>query len=280
MQSVFLWILTFIFTSQLLADVLKIGIVPYTDSLKIIKIHQPLRIYLEKSLDMEVQIFTSKSYEDFYEDSKNGFFDVIITGPHFGVLHLEDGFLPLYRYNVELKPIFVVLKDAPYYNEMDLKNKQIALSNYLSVSSMGGVKSLIESGFKNGIDFKLFNAKSHTSAIASVLIGESAAAITTYTPLKQMTDQSILEKVRFFETKMSMPHLFTIAYKNIQQPLYQKLILKFKQFEYSPQGIEFFKSTGYVGYTEITPSDIANLTSLLEETTMFLAIKEHPHETK
>ena len=276
MQFIFSWLLALIFTSQLLADVLKIGIIPYTDSLKIIKTHQPLRIYLEKSLDMEVQIFTSKSYEDFYEDSKNGFFDVIITGPHFGVLHLEDGFLPLYRYNTELKPIFVVLKESPYQDEMDLKNKQIALSNYLSVSSMGGVKSLIDSGLKNGVDFKLFNAKSHTSAIASVLVGESAAAITTYTPLKQMTDQSILGKVRFFETKISMPHLFTIAHKNIHKTLYKKLLWQLEQFEQDPLGIEFFKSTGYIGYTKITPNDIANLASLMEATRKFIEIKEHP----
>lgn len=276
MKFIFSWLLALIFTSQLLADVLKIGIIPYTDSLKIIKTHQPLRIYLEKSLDMEVQIFTSKSYEDFYEDSKNGFFDVIITGPHFGVLHLENGFLPLYRYNTELKPIFVVLKESPYQDEMDLKNKQIALSNYLSVSSMGGVKSLIDSGLKNGVDFKLFNAKSHTSAIASVLVGESAAAITTYTPLKQMTDQSILGKVRFFETKISMPHLFTIAHKNIHKTLYKKLLWQLEQFEQDPLGIEFFKSTGYIGYTKITPNDITNLASLMEATRKFIEIKEHP----
>ena len=274
MKSILLGLLLLLFTSSLSATILKIGIIPYTDSLKIIKIHQPLRAYLEKSLNMEVQIFTSKSYEAFYEDSKNGFFDVIITGPHFGVLHIEDGFLPLYRYNTELRPIFVVLKDSPYQEEMDLKNKQIALSNYLSVSSMAGIKSLIESGLKNDVDFKLFNAKSHTSAIASVLIGESAAAITTYTPLKQMTDQSILDKVKFFETRISMPHLFTIANKNINKALYEKLILKLKQFEHDPEGIEFFKSTGYIGYTKITPNDISSLNSLMDETKKFLAIKE------
>jgi phosphonate transport system substrate-binding protein len=141
---------------------------------------------------------------------------------------------------------------------------------------MAGIKSLMESGLKNGVDFKLFNAKSHTSAIASVLMGESAAAITTYTPLKQMTDQSILEKVRFFETKISMPHLFTLAHKNINQALYEKLLLKLKQFEYDPQGLEFFKSTGYIGYTEITPNDISNLHSLMEETKKILSIKEQP----
>lgn len=276
MKSILLWLFVLLFTNSLSAAVLKIGIIPYTDSLKIIKIYQPLRVYLEKNLDMEVHLFTSKSYENFYEDSKNGFFDVIITGPHFGVLHIEDEFLPLYRYDTELRPIFVVLKDSPYQEEIDLKNKQIALSNYLSVSSMAGIKSLMESGLKNGVDFKLFNAKSHTSAIASVLMGESAAAITTYTPLKQMTDQSILEKVRFFETKISMPHLFTLAHKNINQALYEKLLLKLKQFEYDPQGLEFFKSTGYIGYTEITPNDISNLHSLMEETKKILSIKEQP----
>jgi ABC-type phosphate/phosphonate transport system substrate-binding protein len=72
---------------------------------------------------------------------------------------------PLFRYNTELKPLFVVLKNSPYSKVKDLKNKKIAMSNYLSVSSIGGIKTLIDEGFKNKKDFKLINSNSHTSAI-------------------------------------------------------------------------------------------------------------------
>ncbi len=211
-----------LFFNILFAQNLKIGVIPYTDTLKILTIHQPLKEFLSSRLNREVEIYTSSSYEKFFEDTKNGEFDIVITGPHFGLLHINDGFIPIVRYDTELRPIFVVSKDSKYSKIGDLKNTKVSLSNYLSVSSIDGIKTLIDQGFKNDLDFTLVNAKSHTSAIMSVVLGDNDAAITTYTPVKQLTDDNIKRKIRILESDFAMPHLFTIANSSLPSEIVQK----------------------------------------------------------
>ncbi|MEW6551152.1 MAG: phosphate/phosphite/phosphonate ABC transporter substrate-binding protein [Campylobacterota bacterium] len=262
-----------LFFNILFAQNLKIGVIPYTDTLKILTIHQPLKEFLSSRLNGEVEIYTSSSYENFFEDTKNGEFDIVITGPHFGLLHINDGFIPIVRYDTELRPIFVVSKDSKYSKIGDLKNTKVSLSNYLSVSSIGGIKALIDQGFKNDLDFTLVNAKSHTSAIMSVVLGDNDVAITTYTPVKQLTDDNIKRKIRILESDFAMPHLFTIANSSLPSEIVQKIKIVLLDFQSSPKGIEFFQKTGYRGYRDISQKDLDDIMPVLEDTKKFLGVK-------
>jgi phosphonate transport system substrate-binding protein len=261
------------FVNVLFAQNLKIGVIPYTDTLKILSIHQPLKEFLSSELNGNVEIYTSASYEKFFEDTKNGEFDIVITGPHFGLLHIQDGFIPMVRYNTELKPIFVVAKDSKYLKISDLKNTKVSLSNYLSVSSIGGIKALIDEGFKNGVDFNLVNSKSHTSAIMSVVLGETNAAITTYTPVKQLTDEHIKSKIRILESDFAMPHLFTIANPSLSTENVKRLKTALLNFQSSQKGLEFFEKTGYKGYRDISKKDLDDVMPVLEDTKKFLGVE-------
>lgn len=266
----FLILITFLISS-LNAKEFKIGVFPYTNALEIAKIYKPFSKFLSEKLNQNVEIYTSKTYEQFFTDVQNKEFDLVITGPHLGTLHIKDGFIPIYRYNTELKPVFVVLKDSNINKISDLKNCKIALSSKLSISSMGGIKALLDSGLQNEKDFTLVQSKSHTSAIKSVELREVDAAITTYTPIKQIMDETdIKDKIRVIESNISMPHLFTVANSDLSVLQISELKKFLKDFEESEQGKEFFKSSGYVGYVEISQSDINKITPLLDETKKFL----------
>lgn len=263
----------FFFVNILFAQNIKVGVIPYTDTLKILSIHQPLKEFLSSELGENVEIYTSTSYEKFFEDTKKGEFDIVITGPHFGLLHIKEGFSPLVRYDTELKPIFVVAKDSKYLKISDLKNTKVSLSNYLSVSSIGGIKALIDQGFKNGIDFTLVNSKSHTSAIMSVVLGDTNAAITTYTPVQQLTDEHIKSKIRILESDFAMPHLFTIANPSLSNKKVKKIKVALVNFQLSQKGLEFFEKTGYKGYRDISTKDLDDVAPVLEDTKKFLELK-------
>ncbi len=252
---------------------LKIGVLPYTDPLKILIIYQPMKQFLEEELKQNVEIYSSNSYESFFEDTRKNQFDIVVTGPHFGYIHLKDHFKPLFRYDTDLKPIFIVLKESPYKEVKDLKNKKISMSNYLSVSSMGGIKALMDEGFRNNKEFTLINSSSHASAIMSVVLGDVDAAITTYTPLKQLTDESIKNKIRYFESDFAMPHLFTIANPNFSNQDLKIIKNGLLKFEQSKSGKEFFVKTGYKGYTQITKQDLEKMKPIIEETKGYLKIK-------
>jgi ABC-type phosphate/phosphonate transport system substrate-binding protein len=53
-----------------LADSLKIGVLPYTDALKILTIHQPMKQFLEVELQQKVEIYSASSYESFLKIQK------------------------------------------------------------------------------------------------------------------------------------------------------------------------------------------------------------------
>jgi len=252
------------------AKTFKVRVLPYTNALEIAKIYAPLSKFLSNKLNQDVEIYTSKTYEQFFTDVENKEFDLIITGPHLGTLHIENGFIPIYRYNTDLKPIFVVLKDSNINKISDLKNSKIALSTKLSVSSMGGIKALLDSGFKNEKDFTLVLAKSHTSAIKSVELKEVDAAITTDTPIKQLMETDIKDRIKIIDSGISMPHLFTVADANLGTLLVGELKRYLKEFELSDEGKEFFKNSGYMGYIDISQDDMNKMNPLLDETKKFL----------
>jgi phosphonate transport system substrate-binding protein len=266
----FLILITLLF-SFLNAKEFRVGVFPYTNALEIAKIYEPFSKFLSEKLNQNVEIYTSKSYEQFFTDVQNKEFDLIITAAHLGTLHIKDSFIPIYRYNTDLKPIFVVLKDSSINKISDLKNCKIALASKLSISSMGGIKALLDSGLQNEKDFTLISSKSHSSAIKSVELKEVDAAITTYTPIKQLMDETdIKDKIKMIESSISLPHLFTLANPDLGILSINELKKILKEFESSKEGKEFFKSSGYVGYIDISQNDINKITPLLDETKRFL----------
>lgn len=266
------FILVFI-TSFLNAQVLKVGALPYTNIVKILSLYEPFHKFMEKELNEKVEIYTSNGYKNFFNDSKNGTFDLIITGPHFGYIHIKEGFTPLFTYNTEIRSIFVVKKDNQINSINDLRNKKISTSTYLSVSTMGGINSLAKNGLKNGEDFTLINSTSHTSAIMDVILGQSDAAITTYTPLKQLTHNEQKEKIKVIESDIAMPHLFILIHPKVKKERFEQIKQALLNFEKSEEGQTFFKKTGYKGYRVITQNDLDTLEPIISQTKSFLEEK-------
>lgn len=255
---------------SLFAESLKVGVLPYTNIVKILKLYEPFHKFMGKELNEKIEIYTSTGYENFFEDSKNGLYDLIITGPHFGYIHIEDGFTPLFTYDTQIKSIFVVRRDSEINSIKDLKDKKISTSTNLSVSTIGGINALVESGFVNGKDFALINSKSHTSAIMDVILRQSDAAITTYTPLKQLTDKDIKDNIKVIESNIAMPHLFILIHPRVKKEKFEKIKQALLDFEKAEEGIDFFKKTSYKGFREINENDLNSLKSIIPQTKKFL----------
>ncbi len=269
MNLIKILVLLILFNISVFAQTIKIGVTPYTNAMKIIKVYNPISNFLSQELDTNVEIFTAKDYKEFYKEVEKGSFDLVITSPHFGALHIEHGFIPLYRYDISLQLLFLVLKDSNYHKISDLKNTVIATPNYLAALNVGSMGILKNYGLVQGVNFKLEDLGSHTSAIKSVLLKECDAAITTYTPLKQLSFD-IKDKTRILKSDYKLPHLFTLANPNLGDKKIAAIKASLKKFESSQIGKNFFKNSGYKGYREITKEDIAELSPLKEITTKFL----------
>ncbi|MES9942495.1 MAG: phosphate/phosphite/phosphonate ABC transporter substrate-binding protein [Candidatus Thiodiazotropha sp. 6PLUC2] len=237
---------------------LRLGIMPFNSTLALIKTHQPLRQHLQKELGQSIDIYTSANYVAFQQDSMAGAFDLLITGPHFGVMSLEAGYIPLVRYNTTLQPIFVVRKSSKIRTVEDFKGKHIGLPNQLSVSAIGGLSWLREQGLLAGRDFTVVEKPTHGAAIAAVTVGDLDAALTTYTPLKQIPND-IRDHIEFMPTEVMMPHLMTLTHERLGKGKIQQILEALNSFPATPEGEAFFKNTGYHGYIAVDNEGIEKL---------------------
>lgn len=252
---------------------IKLGIFPYTDPIQIIKMHQPLKEFLEKKLGTKIEIYSGNGFEDFYKNTQKGLFDIVITPPHLGTLHIQNGFVPILRYNVYLTPFFVVRNDSPITKIDDIQNKKVALSNYLSISSLSGLVDLKT----NNINLEkknIINTKTHQAAVLSVIFGESDVAITTLTALKQMANNVDTTKTKSFKGTIKIPHVFTLAKPKTPANQIEKIQNFLKEFEQTKEGQAFLTSTGFMGYTEISDEDLKKMGPFLKETKLLLESKK------
>ncbi len=244
---------------------LKLGIMPFNSTLALIKTHQPLVQHLETSLGRRVTVFTSSDYFTYINELLDGRFDLAIAGPHFGVMAQERGMKILARYKADLQPVFVVRADSAIKKLDDLRGKRLGLSSRLSISSIGGVKWLHDHGLKLGRDYQLAERSTHGAAIAAVAVGELDAALTTYTPLKQIPDD-VRAKISTLPLDIHSPHLMTLAHTRLGPPVIQRIDKALHSFADTPAGLGFFRETGYEGYADVSPADLVTLKPFVELT--------------
>jgi phosphonate transport system substrate-binding protein len=234
---------------------LKVILLPYTNTVSLMKIHQPLRLHLQAALDRPVELFTSMDFPSHFDSVRLGDFDVAITGPHFGAWAVKHGHQPLLRYSATLTPVLAVRSNSGITGPQQVRGKVVIMSNRFSSSSLAGVHWLKAEGLDPERDYTLRVSPTHTAAIMAVAMGEADAAITTHTPIRQ-APEDIREKVVEVSSPISFPHLFTIANANTPKERIEPLIQAFASFETTETGRRFFEETGYQGYSRLSAADI------------------------
>ncbi|MBS4019439.1 MAG: PhnD/SsuA/transferrin family substrate-binding protein [Dechloromonas sp.] len=244
---------------------LKLGIMPFNSPLALIKTHQPLTAHLERSLGRKVVVFTSPDYFTHINQLLAGDFDLAITGPHFGAMAANRDMQLLFRYAIELQPVFVVRGDGPIISAEALRGKTIALSSRLSISSIGGIKWLQDKGFVLNRDFRIVEFSSHGAAVAAVIAGTADAAITTHTPLRQIPED-LRARTRLLDTDIHVPHVMTLAHRRLGSANLERVRRAFATFPETPEGKAFFIETGYKAYIPVSQSDLDSLQEFIEPT--------------
>ena len=258
MLLAFAFLLLPIFNAVAEPPPLSIGIMPFNSTLALFKIHQPIRLQLQETLGRPVELFTAPDYPSYLKECQAGRFDLLITGPHLGVMVMESGYQPLLQYKTRLQPVIVVKKGSDIKDINALKGKRVGLPSSLSVSSIGGIKWLQDNGLKIGRDIALVEEASHGSAVAAVVVGTLDATLTTHTPLKQMP-KDLLDQISIFPTNVQSSHLMTMAHQRLGKEEIEKIRESLLAFHKLPAGQTFFESTGYLGYEPVSNSDIADL---------------------
>jgi phosphonate transport system substrate-binding protein len=229
---------------------------PTNAPLSLLRLYDPLRSYLQSRLDCPVELYTAANFRSSFADVKSGEFDILITAPHFGVVAVDLGYVPLVRYKAELRPLIVVPKGSSLNEGEQLRGKKVLTANRLTALSVV-TETWLESryGMTAGRDYQLVDASSHGTAIRIVGLGDADAAISSSSALKQVPEE-IRNRVDSFEASIAVPHQFTLAHPRLGAQRINALRAALAAFPESEEGQRFFAAGGFQGYAPLTPQDI------------------------
>jgi phosphonate transport system substrate-binding protein len=250
---------------KLSASPLRLGIVPFNPATALLRTHQPLREHLERVLGRSVMLYSSPDHALFFQDTQNGRFDVVVTSPHLGVIHMEQGFAPLVRYQADMEIRLVVRKRDRIKRPVDLLGKRVGVPDRMSIFSIGGIRWLQNENLQLDRDYQLSEWPNHGSLIAAVAQGSLDAALSTTSAITQ-APQDVREKLASILLRGKIPHLMSLARPEQGEAEIARIRKAFESFPTTPAGREFFLNTGYKGYAPITADDVEAMRPYVEMT--------------
>jgi phosphonate transport system substrate-binding protein len=155
----------------------RIAVAPHTSARVIVEMYQPLRLYLEKSLDRPVEIVTASDFTEFARRGLQQQYDLAITTGHQArLLETDAGYLPLLTYKTEFKAVVLVAANSSYHEPRDLANTTILGLSPSSLVTIWGQHWLHRNGVA-GINLRYISASDSVAQL--VLNGEGSAGMTS-----------------------------------------------------------------------------------------------------
>jgi phosphonate transport system substrate-binding protein len=237
-------------------NVLHLGIVPFTSTTMLLKIHRPLRDHLSRVLGRTVHIYTSTNHEQFLNDALEGRFDIVVTTAHFLPMLIDGNFVALVRYRNPLEFVLVVRNDSDIHQPKDLRGRRVGLPDRFSLFYIAGMQWMNDMGMEVDVAYHMVEQTSHLTALLSVDAGWIDAAVTAG-PLWLQLDADIRARLRLVDTGVApLPAMMTLAHHDLGEETVAKIREALLAFPDTPEGKQFFATAGYGGYLPATPADI------------------------
>lgn len=238
---------------------LRMAVHPYSSTLTLVAVHRPLVLFLEKALGRPVEFYTAASFDAYVAALTAGEYDIAISPPHFGVMAIEGGdYLPLAHYSSWLEPFLVVRRDGPLHQATDLTGKRIAMADKTAFIRLAIIKLLADHGLVAGKDYEIVEMPTHAASIMAAVQGAADAGLVVATVLK-LQPADVRQVVRPILTGLKFPNLFTLAHRRLGDAQIARLKRALHEFTLVPEGKAFFDRTGYGGYEDISPDELAVL---------------------
>jgi phosphonate transport system substrate-binding protein len=234
---------------------LRMAVHPYNSTLSLIRTFRPLMEFLSQALGREIEFFTAPTFDAYLTALLAGEYDFAIAPPHFAVLAMQKGYVPLVHYRSRLEPVLAVRKDGPIHEVTDLRGKRIAMADPASFIRIAVVKLLNDKGLRAGHDFTIVEKQTHGAAVAAVAIGEVDAGLAT-TNLMNQIPADMAKSLRSVSFGVRFPHIAFLGHSRLGEQLLASTKKALFEFQDSPAGQEFFKSLGLVGFEELSREDL------------------------
>jgi len=243
-------------------DVFVIGIAPHSSPRVILEMYAPLRLYLEKTLGVSVEIVTATSYEIFAQRGLSQEFDIAITTGHQARLLQKDAhYIPLLTYIADFKAVALVKDDGAIREASDLKEKDVLGLSPTSLVTLWGQHWLVV----NKVFPKPIKYVSASDSVAQLVIsGEAAAGFTSLANYQRLTPD-VRKQLRILAE--SKPMAGRVYVLNDRRAAMQKdIVAALWAFAETPEAKKYFEDNKLEGYRILKPNEMDDMDIYADET--------------
>lgn len=250
---------------------LDVGVVPYISARAVIANFEPLRLHLEQVLGKPVKIYTSTGFKQFYSNAQRGEYDLVISAAHIArILQTENKFNPLVKLSPAVHALIMTNSQSPLTTAHELKEKTLAVPDKLALASIVAMSWLRENGMRPGIDYKVLEVPSFSSALLAMQKGDAVAAISVPPVLMQIPKELRESTKELIDAGEFLSFIFLTHPRMASSDtvLLSKALLKFNNE--SNLGKQFFINTGFGSIIPLTTKDMPDLDRYAVETKRLL----------
>lgn len=250
------------------ATAFRIGIAPHTSARVIVEMYQPLRLYLEKSLGLPVEIVTASDFTEFAKRGIQQQYDLAVTTGHQARLFETDAnYLPLLTYRMDFKAVVLVAANAPYQEAKDLANTTVIGLSPSSLVTIWGQHWLHRNSV-SGITMRYVSASDSVAQL--VINGEGSAGMTSLANLQNL-QPATRDRLRILSESQPLAGRVYLLNKR-QTHLKDKINAALWAFAETPEAQQYFNKYKLGGYRKLEAYELVEMTPYANE--VRLAIKQ------
>jgi phosphonate transport system substrate-binding protein len=243
-----------------------LGVLPIHSSRVLVERYEPMRAYLERTLQQPVRIESAPDFARFHARTLRGDFDLTITAAHFARIAQKDmGFQPLAQFQPDHDSLLITNTEHPLATLKDLKGKQLAVIDRLAITVMAAVQYLDEQGLESDRDYKVLEHRTHASVAHSLVTGLSAAAVTTSQGMLQIPDD-IRRKLVVQKHIADIPAFVFLVKPDLPRNQAERIKTLILDFPRAAEGIDFLGQSGYTSIHPTTEVSMKRADAYLKET--------------
>ena len=252
-------------------DTLKVALLPDENASELIKRNQPLKDYLESTLDKKVQLIVTTDYSSMIEAMRFGRIDLAYFGPLSYVLAKSKSEIePFAAMLVDGKPtyrsVLIANVDSGVESYADLKDKKMVYGDRASTSSHLIPKTvLVEAGLKADEDYQQHFVGSHDAVAVNVANGNADAGGLSEVIFKHVLETGLIDpaKVKVLGYSGEYPQYPWAMRSNLDADLKASIKNAFVNLD-DPTVLESFKAEGFAPIEDADYDIIRDIRSNLQ----------------
>jgi len=236
-------------------DTLTLGVFPYISASQMMERLTPLAKRMEEALGKRIILVSAPDFTSFVERTANGEYDLVLTGPHMGLLaEQRDGWQRVAQTGQKIATVLLVRKESTIQRLEDLRGKKITISHQKSLTYLLAEKALTEKGIIMGKDMKVIETATFPNIMQSILLGEAdvgATPVPLWDNLEYDNAEQYNQLREIYRSQSAAPSILVMAHPRTDPATIDTLRESLIHFQETPEGKIFFKKNLFESFLPI-----------------------------